>query len=504
MGNNHTDSAQITEINTNDKKLLEPGDDNIYSVRNNVASAFDEHDTPLVSLFVVGYNNLEKYTKTCVECILKYTKNIDFELILVDNGSSDGTFEFFKSVEYTNKKIIKISKNVGAFFGSNAGIKLARGKFIIGISNDIYVTQNWLDNMLKCALSDDRIGMVVPVSDNISNLQDINLNFTDFEDMQNKAAEFNISDPRKWHERLRLIPPMAVFRRACLDMIGMQDYGFLHDFADDDLTFRVRRAGYKAILCKDVFVQHAGIATRDLEVYRKSLEKGRATFRDKYYGIDAWDDVNNFESTMMSFIAAKDKFAGSVPNVLGVDVRCGTPLLEIKNTLQHQGVFNTRLSAFSTKAKYWIDLKTICDGKVEVDRVDYIMEHFGHEIFDYIIVGQYLNAYPQPYVLLEHMLQLLVTDGQLLIKLRNSFDIGTLLKIIGINISVDHHNLQHIFIEELNQHLNQRGFIIKNISIDQHIFNKDIQDLLKDIHFTNNKVLLNATAKDYIINIVKS
>ncbi|MCB8814160.1 glycosyltransferase family 2 protein [Desulfosporosinus shakirovi] len=503
MGNNHKDSAQIIEINTDSKRIPEPGD-NIYLARNNVITNLVEHDTPLVSLVVLGYNNLEKYTKTCVECILKYTKKTNYELILVDNGSSDGTFEFFESIEHPKKKVIKITNNLGVFFGANAGIKVAKGRFIVGISNDIFVTQNWLENLLKCALSDDRIGMVVPVSDNVSNLQSVDLNFADFDDMQNKAAEFNVSDPRKWHERLRLTPSMTLYNRVCMDMIGMTDYGFFHDFGDDDVTFRVRRAGYKAILCKDVFVRHAGIATRDPEVFRKSLEKGRTTFQDKYYGIDAWDDVNNFESTMMSLVKAKQKFSESFPNILGVDVLCGTPLLEIKNTLRQQGVFNTRLSAFSTKAKYWLDLKTVCDGKVEVDRVDYIMEYFGHERFDYIIVGHYLNTYAYPYVFLEHLLQLLDNDGQLLIKIKNSYDIGTLLNIIGINISVDNYNIHHNSIKELNRQLDTHGYMIKDIIIEQHTFNNEIRDLLKNINFSDKNAYHKATAKEYIINIVKN
>ncbi|AFM01825.1 putative glycosyltransferase [Desulfitobacterium dehalogenans ATCC 51507] len=497
-------SNQIIQINTNDKKMPEPGGD-IYIARDNVSMTISELNAPLVSVIVVGYNNLYKHTKICVECILNYTLDEDYELILVDNGSTDGTLEFFESVKHPKKKIIKITKNIGLFFGINSGIEIARGKFIAVISNDIYVTKNWLANLLKCAFSDERIGMIVPVSDNVSNLQAVDLDFNDFEDMQKKAAEFNKSNPRKWHEHLRLITAMAFYRRTCLDMLGKQDYGFFHDFGDDDITFRVRRAGYKAILCKDVFVQHAGIATRDPEVIRMSLEKGRTAFQEKYYGIDAWDDVNNFETSMMSFVKANKVSSKYAPNILGVDVRCGTPILELKNTLREQGSFNAELSAFSTKAKYWFDLKTICNGRVETDRPEYILQHFEEGYFNYIVVGQPLNSYGDPFLMLGYFLRLLKSDGQLLLKIRNTYDIGTFLKIMGFDVTTkDIHNLHHISIEELSEHLNTQGYFVKDVSIEQHSFNKEIKELLDSFNFTDNNAYIKATAKDFVINIKRS
>lgn len=497
-------SCEIIITNTDNKTAPQPGE-NIYLARKNVSSTIGEGDAPLVSIVVLGYNNLDRYTKTCVECILQYTKEIDYELILVDNGSSDGTFEYFKTVPHPKKKIVKITKNIGAFFGANAGINLATGNYIVGVSNDIYVTKNWLTNMLKCAWSDERIGMIVPVSDNVSNLQSVDLNFTDFNDMQEKAAIFNVSNPRKWHERLRLIPPLALFNKVCLDMIGMQDYGFFHDFADDDITFRVRRAGYKAILCKDVFVHHAGhTIMKNPEEYKESLKKGRTTFRSKYHGIDAWDDVNNYETTMMSYVTVKEKFASEIPNILGFDVLCGTPILEIKNTLKEQGIYNAKLSAFSTDAKYWLDLKTICNGKVQVDRPEYILEHFGKEKFDYIVLGKPINTYSQPYILLKNMLNLLNSEGQLLLKLRNTYDIGTLLRIIGVDLTANNEIIHHISVDEFSQYLESYGYCVKDITLESHNVDETIKNIIKDARFNSKNAYIKAMTKDYIINIIKN
>ena len=168
--------------------------------------------------------------------------------------------------------------------------------------------------MLRCAESDPRIGMVNPVSSNVSNFQNVEFAFASLEEMQRKAAEHNVSDPRKWHERLRLVTLGTLYKRECLDMIGKADYGFFHDFVDDDLTFRVRRAGYKAILVRDVFVHHDHdlMKDRDPDEFRESLEKGRLNFKEKYFGVDAWDDASNYEPVMMSLVNPEEK-RGALP-----------------------------------------------------------------------------------------------------------------------------------------------------------------------------------------------
>lgn len=505
--NQDLDNCEIIIINTDNKISPSEGDD-IYSSRKNVVDATADDDAPLVSIYVLAYNNLEKYTRTCIECILKYTQDIDYELILIDNGSSDGTLDYFKSVKHPQKKIIQVTKNVGAMFGSNLGLNLTRGKYVVGVSNDIYVTKNWLTNMLKCVMSDDCIGMVVPMSDNISNFQSPDWSYKDFEDMQEKAALFNVSDPKKWHEKLRLVTPIALFTRECLNMVGKADYGFFHDFADDDTTFRVRRAGYKAILCKDVFICHAGkITDKGIEIMAHSLQKGRETFKQKYHGIDAWDDVCNYEPTMMSFIEVKQKKQKS--NLLGIDVSCGTPLLEVKNRLKERGVFKTVLAAFTTQPKYWLDLSTICDQEVKCDRIEYLPEHFPANSFDYIILGNHLNGYSSPFSVLNKLLMLLTEDGSLLLKIRNDYDVRAFLYILGKYKNPDEEVISHLSLDKINEYLKDKGFYIEKISGEGHQLNENTKEVLRDYvtrvsNDDNAEQLFNKLIiKDYILKIAK-
>lgn len=441
--------------------------DNAFKSRAAYQEIYAEKDKPFVSILIIGYNNLQKHTKYCVESILKYTADIDYELVLLDNGSSDGTLEYFKSVPHNKKKIIRVTNNKGGNFGVYLATQYLTGRYAVMIANDVYVTKNWLSNIIKCAESDERIGFVATASDYISNLQAVNLTFSSLEEMQLKAERYNISDPRKWEERLRLMPAIAFYKRECLDIIGSLDYAFQHDFSDDDISIRIRRAGYKLMFCGDVFVHHEGPTATSSTPREKFelLKTGKDIFRQKYFGIDAWDDANNFELLMLNLINPEELRGKSKPSVLGIDVKCGTPILQLKNKLRLADIFDTELSAFVQDPKYWLDLKTICEGKVIVDRIEFLLEHFSSESFDYILLGNPLNSYPESDKILNNILSLLKSEGQLLIKLRNHFDPHVFLKSAGKDYPNGNKSVSHSDIDHLNQVLMQNGYTVKDIKL---------------------------------------
>lgn len=476
--------------------------DNIYLARNNVVESMIDEEAPLVSVCVLAYNNLEKYTKRCVESVLQYTKDIDHELILVDNGSEDGTFEYFKTINHSKKKIVRITKNIGATYGGYQCYLNCKGRYVVFVANDLIVTKNWLSNMLKCIMSDEKIGMVNPMADYVSNYQSVNLNYINYDDMQIKAAEYNVSNPSLWEERVRLITLGTLYKKECLDIIGFMDYGFFHDFGDDDITFRVRRAGYKAMLCRDTFICHAGkITDKGAEVSRKSLEKGRKIFKDKYKGLDAWDDVQ-YELNLVNLIEYTRIDNSNTPKILGVDVKCGQPLLDIKNKLRSNGVMNSKLSAFVTEAKYYTDLCSICDEKVYVDRIEYLEDYFEDGEFDLVLIGNPINQYNYSVKILKRIMNLLKKNGQMLIKLRNSKDIYTLFNILGADVPLP--KCSNITIEEVNDYVDELGFVINNVTAEFHYIDESTENTMKElVHFiqedAKEKVLIN----NYLISIAR-
>ena len=371
-------------------------------------------DPPLVTVYFQAYNHLEDQTKMAIHAILENTQNVDYELLLVDNGSTDGTLDFFRSIPYRKKRIFRVKENRGAFFGylasKSAGTgEFIRGKYFAPLPSDVVVTKNWLKNLVTCMESDSRIGMVVPTASYASYHQDVKLQFSTYGEMQKAAADYNISDPRKWEERLRVIPTASLIRSSLRKMYEA-DYAFYYNFADDDLSFMYRRFGYRLMLCRDTFVYHAPGTAMTEEDFNFDLQSGREVFRRKYFGIDPWEDTRfdyMLREQCMDVVPKREEH-----RILGIDVRCGADLLHFKNGFRAQGMDNVTLSAFVQDSKYWVDLQTICDGDVFCLSLRDFAAALQGNVYDYIILGAPLYSYEDPQAMLGLMRDHLSVGGR--------------------------------------------------------------------------------------------
>lgn len=456
----------IIELNTDKMEPPAVGND-LFENRTAVAEMRGA-DQAEVSILLLAYNRLDK-TRRCVESILDNTKGISYELVLLDNGSTDGTLQYFKTIPYDRKRIIHITKNLGptnAFLGFSVN---DFGSFICSVANDLILTPHWLDNLLICMKSDPRIGIVNAVSSNTSNLQDIGLTYKSYEDMQAKAAQFNRSDPRKWEDRQRLITLGTLYRKEVLLAGGWPtaDMGFFHDFIDDDVTFKIRRLGYRTVLAGDTWICHdhdlrSGEGKDPVE-FQQSLTIGRENFREKYFGVDAWEDVNNYYIPYLKHFPPPSIKTSA--RVLGVDVRCGTPILDVKNWLRKAGIFQTELSAFTQDPKYWVDLKTICSGPVFCDREEFLTDGFLPGYFDYVVADRPLNRYHEPQKMLDSLFALCKSGGVVACKLKNTFSFQEYAHLLGQWNIYDREYAYPIPPEEFNAALGHWGVVQAVISI---------------------------------------
>lgn len=100
----------------------------------------------LTSIIILTYNQLD-YTKQCIDSIRKYTAAGTYELIVIDNKSTDGTPEWL-SQQHDILAVLN-DRNEGFPKGCNQGIALAKGENVLLLNNDVIVTPRWLDLLVE-------------------------------------------------------------------------------------------------------------------------------------------------------------------------------------------------------------------------------------------------------------------------------------------------------------------------------------------------------------------
>lgn len=207
------------------------------------------------SVLILCHNQL-RHTRKCIESVLKYT-DIPYELILIDNNSSDGTRKYLESVP--GATVIFNRKNLGYVLGNNAAIRQAKGDHVVILNNDTVVTEGWLRTMITCAQAGRNIGIVGPRT-NTANIGAQNIDEVPYKtlgQMHKWAHLFGLRNRADWFETLWLTGFCLVIKKEVIDRVGVFDELFAPGcYEDFDYCLRARKAGYKIVCCGDVFVHH--------------------------------------------------------------------------------------------------------------------------------------------------------------------------------------------------------------------------------------------------------
>lgn len=204
---------------------------------------------PKLSIITLTWNQLEKATKPYIKNLYEYTNEDDFELIIVDNGSTDGTVEYLKQLEKekTNIKVIYNSENLGYSKGNNQGIKIAKGGIIGLFNNDIYFNdKEWLKKMLNFIKTAENPGLISP--------------FMLISDDCNLSQYFENKYKRLKNEYEKVIDVFfccVLFKRELVDEIGLLDENFSPAFFEDnDYSIRSIKEGKYNYVFNEVFIYH--------------------------------------------------------------------------------------------------------------------------------------------------------------------------------------------------------------------------------------------------------
>lgn len=328
------------------------------------------------SIVIATYNKLE-YTKQCIESIRAYTSPDSYEIIVVDNHSSDDTIEWLKG--QTDIKLICNQENMGFPKACNQGIEIATGNNILLLNNDTIVTPGWLDNLTSCLYSSSTIGAVGPVTNSCSNLQQIPVSYNSIDSMIDFATQYNQSNPQRWEERLRLIGYCMLIKKHVVDEIGLLDERFTPgNCEDDDYSHRLRLAGYRLMVCSDTFIHHFGSTSfKDNANEYGNLIR---TNRQKYFAKWGYDPFVGF-TKWTHLVDLIDQPRDTPVRVLEIGCHCGETLLSVKARYP-----NAELYAIEPNANEAANATSFA--QVKVQTISTLHDIYENDFFDVIIMGE--------------------------------------------------------------------------------------------------------------------
>jgi GT2 family glycosyltransferase len=242
---------------------------------------------PKVSVVVLTYNNLA-FTKACLDSLERHTHYPDWELILVDNASSDGSVEFLQiySEQHERVRLILNVENLGFAAGNNQGLAAATGEVLILLNNDTYVTPGWITGLVRHLRRQPDLGMVGPVTNNVGNEAKIDISYRDMGEMIEAAFVYTRAHPRELLYNDTIAFFCAAMTRQAYAAVGPLDEAFGQGFfEDDDYCKRIRGKGYKIAIAEDVFVHHhlsASFGQLEDPERRALFKRNKAIYEQKW------------------------------------------------------------------------------------------------------------------------------------------------------------------------------------------------------------------------------
>ena len=223
---------------------------------------------PKVFIIILNYNGLE-VLKKCLTSVFKIDYP-NFEIVVVDNNSSDGSLEMARA-NFSKAIFIKNEENLGFAAGNNVGIKFALERaadFILMLNADVEVEKNFLTQLIDTVAENEKIGIASPVIFD-GETREIwfsggHINWWRLKTIHEKNIQTEKFFPSPFITGCAMLVKVAVFQR-----IGLLDEDFFLYWEDADFSLRSKRAGFQNVVVSTSWIYH--------------LEKSRERLENKTY-----------------------------------------------------------------------------------------------------------------------------------------------------------------------------------------------------------------------------
>ncbi|KKN15022.1 hypothetical protein LCGC14_0990240 [marine sediment metagenome] len=225
--------------------------------------AYKEQETiyrtnPVASVIVCAYNHLNDLTIPCIESIRSNTF-YPYELILIDDGSTDGSIRYFQTI---SRKAIRVSRRSGVAKARNAGMEAAAGDPLVFLDNDMLPPPEWLTILVE-EVHKAGVGIVSGIPSN------------EIDRLNGKLS------PDGLLEYPHVGGGCTAITRRCFDAVGYFDESLINNGEDTDFCYRARERGFRIANTPRLIVQHKGGGTRrDLD--KREMARSARRFVQKH------------------------------------------------------------------------------------------------------------------------------------------------------------------------------------------------------------------------------
>ncbi len=225
-----------------------------------------------ISIVIVNWN-VRDLLRKCLESIYKFTKDITYEVFVVDNNSSDASAEMV-SQEFPQARLIANSQNRGFAAANNQGFSLAKGRYALMLNPDTQLTNNALKAMVEFMDANPAINAIAPrLTFADGSLQHSCRHFPNFftdlmetfflDELCAKNKICNWYKMGLWpHDRMRQVDQpygaCLMFRTEDLRRLQFMDERFFMYYDEVDLCYRLKKSGGKIFFLPQISIVHHG------------------------------------------------------------------------------------------------------------------------------------------------------------------------------------------------------------------------------------------------------
>lgn len=219
--------------------------------------------SPLVSVVIANWNG-RALLRECLQGLERQTYD-RFEIIVVDNGSRDGSREMIEKEWHGRVKLITNAQNLGYAYAVNQGIRSASSDYIATLNNDAVAEPAWIAALVEAAERDPRVGMVASMVYDFKTPGMIDgTGLLLYPDGSSRGRGRMEKDRGQYDAETEALLPSgcaALYRRKMLDEVGLHDESFFAYCEDTDLGLRARLGGWTCAFAPRAVVRHHGSAS---------------------------------------------------------------------------------------------------------------------------------------------------------------------------------------------------------------------------------------------------